>query len=89
MIKKKKKKKIIDIWKLFVTINLVTKVNSSITKVSRIFFPLSFRQDLRHCFKSRNITWPTKVHIVKTTVFPVVMYRCDSWTIKKTELPKN
>ena len=35
--------------------------------------------------KSREITLPTKVHIVKAIVFPVVMYRCDSWTIKKAE----
>ena len=33
--------------------------------------------------KSRDITLPTKVHLVKDTVFPVVMYRCESWTIKK------
>ena len=32
--------------------------------------------------KSKNITLPTKVHIVKTIVFPVVMYGCESWTIK-------
>ena len=35
--------------------------------------------------KSRNITLPTKVCIVKAMVFPVVMYKCESWTIKKTE----
>ena len=35
--------------------------------------------------KSRNITSPTKVHIVKAMVFPVVMYKCESWTIKKAE----
>ena len=35
--------------------------------------------------KSRDITLPTKVHLVKTTVFPVVMYGCESWTIKKAE----
>ena len=34
-------------------------------------------------FKSRDITLPTKVHIVKAMVFPVVMYRCESWTVKK------
>ena len=36
-------------------------------------------------FKSRDITLPTKVHLVKATVFPVVMYGCESWTVKKTE----
>ena len=35
--------------------------------------------------KSRDITLPTKVHIVKTMVFPVVMYECESWTVKKAE----
>jgi len=35
--------------------------------------------------KSRDITFPTKVHLVKAMVFPVVMYGCDSWTIKKAE----
>ena len=35
--------------------------------------------------KSRDITLPTKVHIVKATVFPVVTYGCDSWTVKKAE----
>ena len=35
--------------------------------------------------KSRDITLPTKVHIVKATVFLVVMYECECWTIKKTE----
>ena len=35
--------------------------------------------------KSRDVTLPTKVHLVKAMVFPVVMYGCESWTIKKTE----
>ena len=36
-------------------------------------------------FKSRDITLPTKVHLVKAKVFPVVMYGCKSWTVKKAE----
>ena len=36
-------------------------------------------------FKSRDITLPTKVHLVKGMVFPVVMYGCESWTVKKAE----
>ena len=36
-------------------------------------------------FKSRDITLPTKVRLVKAIVFPVVMYRCESWTVKKAE----
>ena len=35
--------------------------------------------------KSRDITLPTKVHLIKATVFPVVMYECECWTIKKAE----
>ena len=35
--------------------------------------------------KSRDITLPTKVHLVKAMVFPVVLYRCENWTIKKAE----
>ena len=40
-------------------------------------------------FKSRDITLPTKVRLVKDIVFPVVMYGCVSWTVKKAEVPKN
>ena len=40
---------------------------------------------LKSILKSRDITLPTKVHLVKAMVFPVVMHRCESWTIKKTE----
>ena len=41
--------------------------------------------NLDSIFKSSDITLPTKVHLVKAMVFPVVMYGCDSWTIKKAE----
>ena len=41
--------------------------------------------NLDHIFKSRDITLPTKVRLVKTMVFPVVMYGCESWTVKKAE----
>ena len=41
--------------------------------------------NLDSIFKSRDITLPTKVHLVKSTVFPVLMYGCKSWTIKKAE----
>ena len=43
------------------------------------------RSNLESILKSRDITLPTKVHLVKTMVFPVVMYGCESWTIKKAE----
>ena len=41
--------------------------------------------NLDSIFKSRDITLPTKAHLVKATVFPVVMYGCESWTVKKAE----
>ena len=41
--------------------------------------------NLASIFKSRDITLPTKVHLVKAMVFPVVMYGCESWTVKKAE----
>ena len=41
--------------------------------------------NLNSVLKSRDITLPTKVHLVKAMVFPVVMYGCESWTIKKAE----
>ena len=41
--------------------------------------------NLDSIFKSRGITLPTKVHLVKAMVFPVVMYGCESWTVKKAE----
>ena len=41
--------------------------------------------NLNTIFKSRDITLPTKVHLVKAMVFPVVMYGCERWTIKKAE----
>ena len=41
--------------------------------------------NLDSIFKSRDITLPTKVHLVKPMVFPVVMYGCESWTVKKAE----
>ena len=41
--------------------------------------------NLDRIFKSRDITLPTKVRLVKAIVFPVVMYGCESWTVKKAE----
>ena len=41
--------------------------------------------NLNSIFKSRDIILPTKVHLVKAMVFPVVMYGCESWTVKKAE----
>ena len=44
--------------------------------------------NLDSILKSRDITLPTKVHLVKAMVFPVVMYGCESWTLKKAECRK-
>ena len=44
-----------------------------------------FMTNLDSILKSRDITLPTKVHLVKAMVFPVVMYGCESWTVKKVE----
>ena len=44
-----------------------------------------WKESLDSILKSRDITWPTKVRLVKAMVFPVVMYGCESWTIKKAE----
>ena len=48
-----------------------------------LFLGRKIMNNLDSIFKSRNIRFLTKVHRVKAMVFPVVMYRCDSWTIKK------
>ena len=50
-----------------------------------IHFGRKAMTNLDSILKSRDITLPTKVHLVKAMVFPVVMYGCESWTIKKTE----
>ena len=44
--------------------------------------------NLDSIFKSRDISLPTKVHLVKAIVFPLVMYGCESWTVKKAERQK-
>ena len=51
----------------------------------RLLFGRKVMTNLNSIFKSRNITLPTKVHLVKAMVFPVVMYGCESWTVKKAE----
>ena len=51
----------------------------------RLLLGRKVMSNLDSIFKSRDITLPTKVHLVKAMVFPVVMYGCESWTIKKAE----
>ena len=50
-----------------------------------LFLGRKVMTNLDSIFKSRDITLPTKVHLVKAMVFPVVMYGCESWTVKKAE----
>ena len=54
----------------------------------RLFLGRKPMTNLETILKSRNITLPTKVHLIKAMVFPVVMYGCESWTIKKAELQR-
>ena len=51
----------------------------------RLLLGRKVRTNLDSMFKSRDITLPTKVRLVKAMVFPVVMYGCESWTVKKAE----
>ena len=51
----------------------------------RLLLGRKVMSNLDYIFKSRGITLPTKVHLVKPMVFPVVMYGCESWTVKKAE----
>ena len=51
----------------------------------RLLLARKVMTNLDSILKSRDITLPTKVHLVKAMVFPVVMYGCESWTIKKAE----
>ena len=51
----------------------------------RLLFGRKVMTNLDSIFKSRDIALPTKVHLVKATVFPVVVYGCESWTVKKAE----
>ena len=51
----------------------------------RLLLGRKVMSNLNSIFKSRDITLPTKVHLVKAMVFPVVMYGCDSWTVKKAD----
>ena len=54
-------------------------------KVRRLLLGRKVMTNLDSILKSRDITLSTKVHLVKAMVFPVVMYGCESWTIKKAE----
>ena len=54
-------------------------------KLRRLLLGRKIMTNLDRILKSRDITLPTKIHLVKAMVFPVVMYGCESWTVKKAE----
>ena len=54
-------------------------------KLRHLLLGKKVKINLDSIFKSRDITLPTKIRLVKAMVFPVVMYRCVSWTVKKAE----
>ena len=54
----------------------------------RLLLGRKVKTNLDSILKSRDITLPTKFHLVKAMVFPVIMYGCESWTIKKAELQR-
>ena len=54
-------------------------------KLRHLFLGRKVMTNIDSVLKSRDITLPTKVRLVKAMVFPVVMYECESWTIKKAE----
>ena len=76
-------------WKQCQTIFLGSKITTDsdcsheITR--RLLLGRKFMTNLDSIFKSRDIILPTKIHLVKAMVFPVVMYGCESWTVKKAE----
>ena len=74
-------------WKQWLTIFLVSKITADgdcSHEIKRcLLLGRKVMTNLESILKSRNITLPTKVHLVKAMVFPVVMYGCKSWSIKK------
>ena len=65
--------------------NITTDGDCSHEIKRRLLLGREVMTNLDNILKSRDITLPTKVHLVKAMVFPVVMYGCESWTIKKAE----
>ena len=70
---------------LFLGSKITTDGNYSHEIRTRLLLGRKAMINLNRVLKSRDITLPTEVHIVKTLVFPVVTYGCESWTVKKAE----
>ena len=64
---------------------LGSKITQMVTAAMKLKDACSLEENLDSILKSRYITLPTKIHLVKAMVFPVVMYGCQSWTVKKAE----
>ena len=74
-----------DIWQNQCNIVKLNKIKLKRNNKRCLLFGRKVMTNLDSILKSRDITLPTKVCLVKATVFPVVMYECESWTIKKAE----
>ena len=70
---------------IFLGSKITTDGDCSHEMKRRLFLGGKVMINLDSIFKSRDITLPTKVQLVKATVFPVLMYGCESWTVKKAE----
>ena len=70
---------------IFLGSKITADGNCSRENKSHLFLGRKAMTSLDSILKSRDITVPTKVHIVKAMIFPVVMYGCESWIIKKAE----
>ena len=73
---------------LFLGGSKVTADGDCSHEIKRPFLGRKVMTNLDSILKSRDITLPTKVHLVKAMVFPVVRYGCESWTVKKAECQK-
>ena len=70
---------------IFLGSKITTDGDCSYEIKRRLLLGRKVMTNLDSMFKSRDIPLPTKVHLVKAMVFPVVMYGCESWTVKKAE----
>ena len=71
--------------RFFLTSKISANGDCSHEVKKHLLFGRKIMTNLGSIFKSRDITLPTKVHLVKAMVFPIVMYGCENWTVKKAE----
>ena len=70
---------------LFLRASKSLQLVTAAMKLRRLLLGIKIITNLDRILKSRDITLPTKVYLVKAMVFPIVMYGCESWTIKENE----